>query len=97
MPFPYEFVDLFIREIPSCILAQMPRTLVESHSVLPIEMEGDVLVVAVPDPDEYGLKERIQFVCNREIRMVVASREGMDYAVRKSIQHMESPIWDPPI
>lgn len=95
MSFPYEFIDLFVREIPLCTLSQMPRDLVESHSVLPIEMEDEVLVVAVLAPDAYELKERIQFVCNCEIRMVVASREGMDYAVQKCIQHMDPLDLDP--
>lgn len=83
MTFSHQFVDLFVQEIPQSILYWMPETLVEAECVLPVELDEDVLVVAVLTPDDFALEDKIRFICNREIRLVSATREAMAYAIRK--------------
>lgn len=81
--FSHQFVDLYLQEIHPDVLGMVPLDLA-AQGVIPVTCEGDVLIVAVSNPLDSDLSfERIRFVCDREIRMVVATEAGIAHALKR--------------
>lgn len=45
-------VDLKQRQIPPAVLKYIPETLARRHRVIPVDLDGTVLIVAMADPDD---------------------------------------------
>ena len=73
--------DLWPLEISREALEQLPAYIVRAERTVPIDLDGDVLVVAMEDPGDFQLQEKIQFIANRELRIAVATRAAIDYLV----------------
>jgi hypothetical protein len=74
-------LDLFALEISRDILELLPAYIVRNERTVPIDLDGDALVVALEDPADLQLQERIQFIANRELRIAVATRAAIDYLI----------------
>src|SRR5580765_5074161 len=74
-------LDLFALEISHDVLALLPPYIVRAERTVPVELDGDVLVVALENPGDFQLRERIQFIANRELRVAVATRAAVDHLI----------------
>src|SRR5262245_57872319 len=54
--------DLPLNDISPHIREQIPGYVVRTDRVVPVGLEGDVLVVAMEDPDDTAIRERIRFI-----------------------------------
>ena len=63
----------------------LPAELVQAVPVVPFAHDGNRLVVAVLEsfPDEFV--DKIRFIANKELKIVVVSAEAMDYAVQRYV------------
>jgi hypothetical protein len=75
-------IDLFFRDISPDVRQQLPGYVVRVDRVVPIGLEGEVLVVAMEDPDDVELHERIRFITDRPLRITVASSRAIDQAIK---------------
>ena len=62
-----------------------PDDVVESNSVVPMGLEGDVLIVAVLESCEDGTLCKIRFICNCELRVFVVTEAAMAYATQRYV------------
>src|SRR5690242_6289338 len=54
------------------VLRRLPACVVRSERVVPIDLEGETLVVAAQDPTDFGLQERIRYISGRDLRVIAA-------------------------
>lgn len=82
--------DLKTIEIPDEVLAHVPGQIARDHLVLPLMLEDDgTLIVAMVDPMDLVALDKLQFICNREIRVTVKPREEINRAVRRIYGHSD--------
>lgn len=77
----YELVDLYARNLTSEVLDQLPPWVVRRYRVMPIALDATCLVVALQDPEDLALLEKIRFITDRDLRVVFASRAALDCAI----------------
>ena len=68
----YVFVDLGTSTVPPEILATVSEKLVREHHVLPVMLDGDILVIAMSDPQNVETLEKLRFSLNRPIAAAMA-------------------------
>lgn len=66
------FIDLTELTPDDSILDQVPRQLVKTHSILPLFVDDDVLLVACTHPPEHDLEEELRLRLNCPVRGVLA-------------------------
>lgn len=75
------FIDLSTSHIDSSAVARIPKQIAVKYKVIAIKLENNELTVAVNDPVNLYAIEDIRLVTNMRIRLVLAVRQGIDYAV----------------
>jgi type IV pilus assembly protein PilB len=73
--FGFQFVNLDTFEISHSTIELVPESVARENICLPIEFENDRLTVAVVDPMNFELVEKLRFVLNRDVEMVMAPKE----------------------
>ncbi len=73
--FGFQFVNLDTIEIPHHVIELVQESVARENVCLPIEFENDRLTVAVIDPMNFELVEKLRFVLNRDVEMVMAPKE----------------------
>jgi general secretion pathway protein E/type IV pilus assembly protein PilB len=76
-----DFVDAAALDPPAEVLRALPVDVAHQLCALPIAIEGKTLVLAVEDPADFERFERLQFVANREVRLVAAPRVPLLFAI----------------
>ena len=76
-----ELVNLFGRHIPLYVREQLPPHVVRADRAIPVGLDGEVLVVATEDPGDVACQNRIRYIADRELRVVAATRDGIDHAI----------------
>ena len=79
--------DPSLWNVPLDVLGCVPPHMARDDTVLPIRLEGDVLVLAVEDPSDSSLHDKLRFVCNRQIRLVAAARMPLVFAIWRQYGH----------
>ncbi len=92
--FGYEFVDLDEMEMPSYIIEQVPESVARENTVIPLEMQGESLVVAVHDPMNFEVLEKLRFILNKDIKVAMASKEMIQNAINRHYGQNESESVD---
>jgi len=67
--------------LSSSILRCVDAETAHEYLVIPVGEEAEVLVVAVEDPDDFAMYDRLRFVLNRELRLVGLARSELIMAV----------------
>jgi type IV pilus assembly protein PilB len=73
-----EFVDLADRSIPDDVIACVPHEMCTRYQLVPIQLEGNTLFVAMGDPTNVFALDDIRLASGKDIRVVVASPESID-------------------
>lgn len=73
--FGFQFVNLDTFEIAHSTIELVPESVARENVCLPIEFENDRLTVAVIDPMNFELVEKLRFVLNRDVDLVMAPKE----------------------
>ncbi|MFM7160834.1 MAG: GspE/PulE family protein [Planctomycetaceae bacterium] len=82
--FGYDFVDLGARQIPPSVVQLVPESVARENTVLPVALEDDgSLTVAMADPSKYEVLDKLRFIINREIKVVVAQKEEILQAINR--------------
>jgi type IV pilus assembly protein PilB len=75
--FGYNFIELEGVEIPPGVIELVPESVARENVVIPVELDGDSLVVAVNDPMKLDVLDKLRFILNRDIDIVIAARESI--------------------
>src|SRR5262249_26894240 len=75
--------DLDAVTIPQAVIELVPESVARENVVLPVALEGETLVVACVDPSDGDMLQKLQFILNKDIRLVVAPRERIVAAINR--------------
>jgi hypothetical protein len=86
-----EFVDLAAYPIDHEVAHTLPRHAAEMYCALPLKLDGDCTVVAVPDADNASHLTRLREALHGPIRLVTAARSDIKDAIER-VHSPRSPI-----
>ncbi len=90
----YQFVDVAEVEIPHSVIEMVPESVARENSVLPIEFNNDRLTVAVVDPMNFEVVEKLRFILNRDVDMVMAHKDAILASINRHYGQSETESVD---
>jgi type IV pilus assembly protein PilB len=79
-----DYVNLSEVAIPPSVVELVPESVARENVVLPLAEEDGALKVIVSDPDDYPTFEKLRFILNRRIEIVLAPREAITEAINRT-------------
>ena len=79
----YEFIDLTDIEVPEDAIKLMTAGTARENNVVPISTDGVSVKLAVADPSDFGMIQKLSFIMNKEIVPVVASLDQILELINK--------------
>ncbi|MGH9174496.1 MAG: GspE/PulE family protein, partial [Vicinamibacterales bacterium] len=92
--FNYDYVDLAGKEIPPSVIELVPESVARENVVIPLALDGEALMVAIHDPMNYQVLDKLHFILNREIRPVMAPKEAIQAAINSHYGQTETESVD---
>jgi type IV pilus assembly protein PilB len=89
-----QFVDLADVTIPPAVIEQVPESVARENLVLPLSAEEGSLTIIMHDPSDFATVEKLQFILNKDIHPVLASREQIIEAINKHYGQTETESVD---
>jgi type IV pilus assembly protein PilB len=77
------FVDLDRYQIDSGAINLVPERIVKNHTVIPVRKEGNMLYLAMPNPNNIQAIDDVRMVSRLDVRPVRAVPEAIEEAIRK--------------
>jgi len=92
--FGYRFVELEGVEILPSVIELVPESVARENVVIPVELEGESLIVAVNDPMKLDVLDKLRFILNREIDIVIAAKESIQGSINRHYGQSETESVD---
>ena len=92
--FGFDTIDLNAAEIPPSVIELVPESVARENVVLPIELTGDTLTVAISDPMNYEVLDKLRFILNKEIEVAVAPSDDIQTAINRHYGQSETESVD---
>ncbi len=92
--FGYEYIELEGRQIPNAIIELVTESMARENIVIPIESDGESVVIAMHNPNNIEVIDKLRFVLNREIRPVMAPMESIQAAINRHYGQSETESVD---
>jgi type IV pilus assembly protein PilB len=83
-------VILYRQKIDQKVINLIPKRLAEQHSVLPIRVEGNKLVIAMADPLDYFAIDELRMSTGLRIEPTIASKDELLRAIKRYYGLQES-------
>ncbi len=77
------FVNLKKYKIPDEILEILPLSMIKKYRAVPIERNGNILIVAMEDPTDLNAIADIRFYTNYNIDIAIATPSGIDKVIEE--------------
>ncbi len=90
----YEWVDIEGRQIPSSVIELVTESVARENTVIPLMVEGDALIVAIHDPMAYEVLDKLRFILDREVNVVLSSKEAIQAAINRHYGQSETESVD---
>lgn len=82
--FGYEFVDVSTAQVSAAVIQLVPESVARENLVMPISLDdNDSLTVAMHDPSKYDVLDKLRFIINKDIKVVVAPKEVIQQAINR--------------
>ncbi len=78
-----EYVDLTKTRPTDEALRLLPARAVTQYNALPLQLDGETLIVALSDPLNSAATDGIRLACNRPVRVHLAPSDEVDKAIKK--------------
>lgn len=92
--FGFSFVDLDNLEIPHSMIELVPESVARENTCIPVEFQGERLLVAVPDAMNIEIMDKLRFILNRDVELVTASKESIQSAINRHYGQSETESVD---
>ena len=92
--FGYEFVNLESMEIPPSIIELVPESVARENLVMPLQLQGESLMIAINDPMRYEVLDKLRFILNRDIKVAMAPKEAILNAINRHYGQSETESVD---
>jgi len=90
----FEFVDLEGTEISPSIIELVPESVARENVVIPLSIQGESLLVAVSDPMALEVIDKLRFILNRDLNLVVAPRAAIQNSINRHYGQSETESVD---
>ena len=80
-PHGVPFIDPCTAVIPRSAVESLPAELARSANVAPISISGGTLTVAIEDPLDFELVDKLRFACRMPIEVVAADPDRIQAVV----------------
>jgi type IV pilus assembly protein PilB len=90
----FEFIDLTAAEIPKAVTELVPESVARENVVLPLALEGNMMKIAMSDPTNIEVLDKLRFVLNRDIQPVLAPQEQIQEAINRNYGQTETESVD---
>jgi hypothetical protein len=77
------YIDLTQVTISPAVLELVPESVARENIVLPVAAGRNSLLIAACDPDDFDLLQKLQFIFNKDIYLVLATREQIIAAISR--------------
>ncbi|MEI7701597.1 MAG: GspE/PulE family protein [Planctomycetia bacterium] len=92
--FGYDYIELEGRQIPNSVIELVTESMARENLVIPIESDGDSVVIAMNNPNNIEILDKLRFVLNRDIRPVMAPLESIQGAINRHYGQSETESVD---
>lgn len=89
-----QFVDLDATEIPSSVVELVPESVARENVVIPLGQDNGALRIAICDPEDLGIIDKLRFILNKEIELALAPRESIIQAINRHYGQTETQSVD---
>lgn len=92
--FGWPFIELEGLQIPNSVIELVTESMARENIVIPTGVEGDAVVIAMHNPNNIEVLDKLRFVLNREIRIVMAPLESIQGAINRHYGQSETESVD---
>jgi type IV pilus assembly protein PilB len=93
--FGMDYVDLSTTQIPSAVIQLVPESVARENLVIPVSLDDSgALTVAMHDPAAFDVIDKLRFIINKEIKVVVAPKEVLQQAINRHYGQSETESVD---
>lgn len=92
--FGFEVVKLDDMQIPPNVIELVTESMARENTVIPVRLEGEVVYVALSDPNKFDVLDKLTFVLNKEVRPVMAPVEQIQEAINRHYGQTETESVD---
>lgn len=92
--FGFNFVDLDNTEIPHSMIELVPESVARENTCIPVEFMGERLVVAVTDPMNVEIMDKLRFILNKDVELTMANKESIQAAINRHYGQTETESVD---
>jgi type IV pilus assembly protein PilB len=89
-----QYVTLNDVTVAPSVVEQVPESVARENVVFPMSMDGGSLKVCVSDPGDFDILQKLQFILNKDIQPVLASREQIVEAINRHYGQTETESVD---
>lgn len=89
-----QFVDLTDVTIPPSVIEMVPESVARENVVIPLAQENGALKITMSDPSDFDTLQKLQFILNKDIQPVLASREQIIEAINRHYGQTETESVD---
>ena len=92
--FNYEFVDLEGMQIPNSVIEKVSESIARENIVIPVDVQGDTVIVAMHNPNNIEVLDKLRFMLNTDITVVMAQVEAIQGAINRHYGQTETESVD---
>ena len=92
--FRMEYIDLKETKIERNIAELVPESVARENNVLPLAEDEGTLKIAMSEPSNMDVVEKLRFILNRDVRVALAPRESIVEAISKLYGQIEGESAD---
>jgi hypothetical protein len=74
---------LLARPIPAAVIELVPESVARENRVVPVSLQGDTLTFVGLAADNIGVLDKLRFILNKNVRMVLATEASVLAAIRR--------------
>ena len=89
-----KYVDLSSVKIPEEVIELVPESVARENGLLPLKEEDEALVVVMSNPLDIETLDKLRFILNRKIDLVLATKESIAEAINRYYGQMEGESAD---
>jgi type IV pilus assembly protein PilB len=89
-----QFVNLTDVTIPAAVVELVPESVARENVVMPMSQENGSLKIIMSDPTDFDTMQKLQFILNKDIQPVLASREQIIEAINRHYGQTETESVD---
>jgi type IV pilus assembly protein PilB len=88
------FIDLADVTIPPAVVELVPESVARENVILPLAQENGQLKIIMSDPSDFDTMQKLQFILNKDIQPILASREQIIEAINRHYGQTETESVD---